>query len=146
VEPVSLGAHLSENPPSQMISLPESSWGAGGDHRIWLNNDTVWMWKEIYAAEKWMEQAAATYKERPDLQELLKQAARELLLMESSDWEFLITTFQARDYGVHRFREHLGRFNSLKYAVEGTGTADLYGIQQLDNLFSELDLSVFRAR
>jgi len=145
VEPVALGAYLAENPPSQMISLPESSWGAGGDSRIWLNNDTVWIWKEIFAAEKWMEQAATAYQDREDLRELLKQAARELLLMESSDWEFLITTFQARDYGVHRFNEHLGRFTALKNAVEGNGTVDLYGIQQIDNLFSELDISVYRA-
>ena len=144
VEPVSLGAHISENPPTQMISLPESSWGAGGDHRIWLNNDTVWIWKDIHSAEKWMEQAATTYKDREDVRELLKQAARELLLMESSDWEFLITTFQARDYGVLRFKEHLDRFNSLKNAVEGNGTADLHGIQQIDNLFPELDISVYK--
>ena len=143
VEPLSLGAYLSENPPSQMISLPESSWGAGGDHRIWQNNDTAWIWNEIYSAEKWMEQAASAYKDREDQKELLRQAARELLLMESSDWEFLITTFQARDYGVNRFREHLGRFNSLKHAMEGSGTADLFGIQQVDNLFPELDVSVY---
>jgi len=145
VEPVSLGAYLAENPPSQMISLPPSSWGAGGDDRIWLNNDTGWIWKEIHGAERWMEQAAAAYKDREDLRELLEQAARELLLMESSDWEFLITTNQARDYGVSRFREHLGRFNSLKHAVEGSGAADLYGIRQLDNLFPELDVSVYLA-
>jgi 1,4-alpha-glucan branching enzyme len=145
VEPLSLGAYLSEHPPSQMISLPESSWGAGGDHRIWLNNDTVWIWQEIYAAEKWMEHAVAEYRGREDLKELLRQAARELLLMESSDWEFLITTFQARDYGVNRFNDHLGRFNALRHAIEGKGTADLYGIQQLDNLFAEIDISVYEA-
>jgi 1,4-alpha-glucan branching enzyme len=74
---------------------------------------------------------------------MLRQAARELLLMESSDWEFLITTFQARDYGVNRFNDHLGRFKALKNAVEGKGTADLYGIQQLDNLFPDIDASVY---
>jgi 1,4-alpha-glucan branching enzyme len=143
VEPVALGAYLAEHPPTQMISLPESSWGAGGDHRIWLNLDTVWIWNEIHEAEKWMEHAAGAYRDREDLRGMLRQAARELLLMESSDWEFLITTFQARDYGVNRFNDHLGRFKALKNAVEGKGTADLYGIQQLDNLFPDIDASVY---
>jgi len=144
VEPVSLGAYLDEHPPSEMISLPESSWGAGGDHRIWLNGGTSWMWRKIWDAERWMEHAAASYRDRPDLRELLSQAARELLLLESSDWEFLVTTYQARDYAIDRFNGHLGRFNALRGAIEGRGTVDLEGIRRVDELFSELDLSAYR--
>ena len=144
IEPVSPGAYLERCQPTQVISLPESSWGAGGDHRIWLNPDTVWLWKELYMAEAWMEKAAQSCADRPELGAYLEQAGRELLLMESSDWEFLITTFQARDYAVRRFREHLDRFNALKAAVEGTGTADLKGISEQDRLFPELDVSLWR--
>src|SRR4029078_4660349 len=32
------------HPPRQVLSLPESSWGAGGGHFTWLNEDTEWMW------------------------------------------------------------------------------------------------------
>jgi 1,4-alpha-glucan branching enzyme len=144
VEPLSPGAYLSGNPPTQTIALPESSWGAGGDHRIWLNPDTMWIWKEVRNAERWMEEAARRYGGIADAGPLLRQAARELLLMESSDWEFLITTFQARDYAVGRFREHLGRFNALKAAVEGAGTVDIQGLQELDNIFPQIDPSVYR--
>jgi len=50
---------------------------------------------------------------------LLKQAARELLLLESSDWPFLVTTGQAKDYGIERFNSHLERFNGLAEMAEG---------------------------
>jgi 1,4-alpha-glucan branching enzyme len=158
VEVTSLGAFLAQNPPTQRISLPESSWGAGGDHRIWLNPDTMWIWKEVRMAERWLLDAVqderpppegggllSDQNDAPPRGELLKQAARELLLMQSSDWEFLITTFQARDYAVSRFRDHLERFTALKAAVEGTGTADLKQFQDQDNIFPQLDLSVYRA-
>lgn len=145
VEVTSLGAYLDQNPPTQMISLPESSWGAGGDHRIWLNPDTLWIWKEVHGAERWMLDAANRYTEQGEMRPALEQAARELLLMESSDWEFLITTFQARDYAVNRFREHLGRFNELKAAIEGKGAADIHGIREQDNIFPDLDLSAYQA-
>ena len=144
VEPVALGAYLAENPPAQFITMPESSWGAGGDNRIWMNKDTGWIWNDIHAAERWMEEAAGKFGAMPEKKELLQQAARELLLMESSDWEFLITTYQARDYAVKRFREHLARFDALRKALEGSGTADLRDIREHDNLFPELDISVYR--
>ena len=37
---------------------------------------------------------------------ILAQAARELLLAQSSDWQFIISTGAAADYGERRFREH----------------------------------------
>ena len=146
VEVTSLGAYLAQNPPGQRISLPESSWGAGGDHRIWLNPDTIWIWKEVREAERWMEDAARRFGGRTELAGLLGQAARELLLMESSDWEFLITTFQARDYAINRFREHLERFNAVKDAVQGQKKAQLERICELDNLFPKIDISLYGKR
>src|SRR5207244_8918816 len=44
---------------------------------------------------------------------LAKQMCRELLLLESSDWQFLITTAAARDYAEMRFDTHLQQFRDL---------------------------------
>ncbi|MGQ9582660.1 MAG: glycoside hydrolase family 57 protein [Thermoplasmatota archaeon] len=142
VTPLSLSAYLSESPPAEAISLPESSWGAGGDHRVWLNPETEWMWREIYDAERWMESAVRRFRGTGSSGHI-EQAVRELMLMESSDWEFLITTFQAREYAVSRFRTHLERFNSLRAALEGAGGADLDRLRDADNIFEELDVSVY---
>ena len=44
---------------------------------------------------------------------MLAQATRELLLLESSDWQFLITTQAARDYAERRVAEHYAEFKRL---------------------------------
>jgi len=44
---------------------------------------------------------------------VLTQAARELLLLQSSDWQFLITTGTASDYAERRVAEHYADFKRL---------------------------------
>jgi 1,4-alpha-glucan branching enzyme len=44
----------------------------------------------------------------------VQQLCRELLLLESSDWQFLITTGAARDYAEMRFLTHNDQFLELK--------------------------------
>jgi 1,4-alpha-glucan branching enzyme len=49
----------------------------------------------------------------PDFRRVLAQASRELLLLQASDWQFLITTWAARDYAERRVAEHYAEFKSL---------------------------------
>ena len=49
----------------------------------------------------------------PTLKRVLAQATRELLLLQSSDWQFLITTGAARDYAERRVAEHYAEFKRL---------------------------------
>jgi 1,4-alpha-glucan branching enzyme len=100
--------------PDRVMVLPESSWGAGGGHFTWLNPETEWMWPVVHAAERRMEELVATFPDAQGEQErALNQVARELLLLQSSDWPFLVTTGQAKDYAVKRFNQHVDRFNEL---------------------------------
>ena len=72
------------------------------------------MWPVIHEAEATMERLVALYPAAGGAQQaVLNQAARELLLLESSDWPFLVTTGQAKEYAVQRFTEHVDRFNAL---------------------------------
>jgi 1,4-alpha-glucan branching enzyme len=77
----------------------------------------------------------------------LDQAARELLLLQSSDWPFLISTAQAREYAVERFRSHLERFESLVDSVErGSPDAEMTSrLWERDRVFPEIDYRWFRA-
>lgn len=110
--------YLSANPPTQVISLPEGSWGEGGYHWIWLNEWTAWTWEKIYEAEQKMVQLAQTYADVPQTATLLKQAARELLLLESSDWQFSISTFSSRDYAEQRINYHSEKFLQIAVLIE----------------------------
>ncbi len=75
----------------------------------------------------------------------LNQMARENLLLQSSDWPFLITTWQAKDYATDRFREHVDRFEKIADMIE-SGNIDeaaLKEIESIDNCFSEIDYRVY---
>jgi len=78
----------------------------------------------------------------------LSQAARELLLMQSSDWPFLVTTGQAREYAIVRFNEHLERFNHLAELAEaGQADPDLAAeFYERDKLFPNIDYRWFGDR
>ena len=120
MESATMSEYYEQYPPSQVVSLPEGSWGQGGFHWIWLNDWTTWTWKHVYADEKLMQEAAAKHAGRADepLASLLKQLARELVLLESSDWQFLISTWSARDYAEMRFTQHHEDFLTLLKLVE----------------------------
>ena len=80
----------------------------------------------------------------------LNQAAREVVLLEASDWEFLYTTGQARQYATDRFVEHVNRFNDLATALEegnavtANRLAQEYG--ERDNPFPDMDYRLFARR
>ncbi len=114
VTPVTLAEALNVVPPRATLSLPEGSWGEGGDHRVWLNRDTEWTWDRVYSAEAELsEHLKAGTDSPPDLARVLAQATRELLLLQASDWQFLITTGAARDYAERRVAEHYAEFKRL---------------------------------
>jgi 1,4-alpha-glucan branching enzyme len=58
------------------------------------------------------------WRERPELKDILVKAARELLLLQASDWPFVISRDQAVDYGIKRFMQHTGRFECLADIAE----------------------------
>jgi 1,4-alpha-glucan branching enzyme len=110
------GAYLDRHPPAGFLELPEGSWGKGGKHEVWLNPDTAWTWTHIYAAEERIRAIASrdTWRCGGTGERIVKQLCRELLLLESSDWQFLITTESARDYAEARFMTHLDQLKELE--------------------------------
>ncbi len=119
IEVGTLGACLEQHPPTEAITLLEGSWGEGGDHRVWLNRDTEWTWEMAYAAEEefWTLAGGITWDGHPLRQRVLAQLARELLLLQASDWQFLITTWAARNYAETRFAEHYAHFTRLSHLM-----------------------------
>lgn len=153
IEPVSGGDVVDDHPARHMIALPEGSWGEGGYHYVWINDGNIWTWKELYPAERRLRKMAREYDGGPAT-EIVVQAARELLLAEASDWQFLISTFSARDYAEIRFQDHLDRFNRLADLADGVhagrplGGEDarfLADCQEKDAPFPFLDLSLWKS-
>ena len=139
VRPATGSSVLRARPPRTVVSLPEGSWGEGGFHGIWLNEETSWIWERIYR----IEDEAAALPARADAR-LLKQFLREKLLLESSDWPFLISTWSARDYAQNRAAEHYERARALAGWIRagrplaGGETALLDTWEKEDGLFDEV--------
>lgn len=143
---------VDEFTPPGVLDLPESSWGEGGGHDTWLNDETRWMWPKIHAAERRIEDIVARNSNADPTNALLGQLARELLLLESSDWPFLVTTGQAKEYATKRFNDHLRRFEQLAELAERGNDlveaerARLAELQEKDNPFATIDFRVFAER
>ncbi|MEQ1935853.1 MAG: DUF1957 domain-containing protein, partial [Fimbriimonadaceae bacterium] len=120
---------------------------------VWLNDANFWTWEKLYRAEQ---RLVNLLKDDPtsDLErELLEQAARELLLAQSSDWQFLISTFSASDYSEVRIQDHLDRFNMLatmsqeiRNGNELSESEKTYfkDCKDKDNPFADIDLSLWQ--
>ena len=90
-----------------------------------------------------MTELARRYRETTDpmIDRTLKQAARELLLAQASDWAFLIKTNSAPDYATQRTKNHLLRFNRFHEQL-GSGEIDfdfLGECEEQANLFPNLN-------
>jgi len=149
VTAATLSEALAGVPPRATLALPEGSWGEGGDHRVWLNRDTEWTWDRVYSAEaEWAALLAAARGPKGDLARALTQATRELLLLQASDWPFLITTGTARDYAERRVAEHYAEFKRLFEMARGLASGeplspdDAHSLRRLereDFCFPDLD-------
>ena len=124
---------------------------------MWLNPDTSWTWAQIYAAEERVRSIASRDRWRDGGlgERILRQLCRELLLLESSDWQFLITTEAARDYAEMRFLTHLDQLHALETVwneFETTGGLGpdaherLRSIEVRDNIFPDIDPGLWARR
>ncbi len=75
----------------------------------------------------------------------LNQAARELLLAQSSDWLFIITNNTMVDYAHRRIKDHIGRFTRL-YNELNSNKIDrkfLKEIEEKDCVFPDIDYRIY---
>src|SRR5205814_484049 len=106
--------YLEFHPVNQIATPAASSWGEGGHLSVWLNEKTAWIYPHLAAAQERMTELARRFVQPAPLeQRALKQAARELLLAQSSDWPFIIRTGTSPGYARQRISDHLARFTTL---------------------------------
>ena len=153
---ISCPDYLAQYPRAGSIAMPEGSWGAEGNNQVWLNPETGWTYTHIYPAEIYVRElcTAGRWQDSAQAKEIVQQLCRELLLLESSDWQFLITTGAARDYAELRFVTHNEQFLELKriwqsFEADGrlneSDSARLQAIQERDGIFPDLDPSFWAA-
>ena len=75
----------------------------------------------------------------------LKQAARELLLAQSSDWAFIMKTGTMVEYACERTKVHVLNFNHLYEQLKKNELDDawLSQVERRHNLFPNMDYRVY---
>jgi len=131
IQPATGARHLEAHPPRAAIRLPWGSWGANGDSSMWLSEQTAWTWERLWPLEQSFWDAAPAALAAPAARPVLAQAARELLLAQSSDWQFIISTGAAADYAEKRFNEHCDDAEKLIAALGPGREGDLESAQRL---------------
>ena len=141
-----VAGRLEAHPPRERIALAEGSWGKNNDHATWLAPQTQWMWDGIRSVTSRVRTLADDPPRDAFRKRAADQALRELLLLESSDWPFLVTTGQAGDYAAERFRSHAQRLQRcLDLAARGAGDdqVELRSLERVDNPFPDARIEDF---
>jgi 1,4-alpha-glucan branching enzyme len=119
-----------------------SSWGEEGYWKVWLNESNEWIYPHLDVAQERMTALARRYPKAggPTLR-ALKQAGRELLLAQASDWPFILRTGTSPDYARKRVKDHLLRFIALHEMLTSTKVDEpwLAQVEAMDNLFPDIN-------
>src|SRR5204863_9624198 len=98
---------------------------------VWLNETNEWIYPQLQVAQQRMTELVKRFGDRsssgaqatetlaaqplpvPLLDRALRQAGRELLLAQASDWPFILRTGTSPEYARKRVTEHLLNFSKL---------------------------------
>jgi 1,4-alpha-glucan branching enzyme len=137
--------YLEKHPRLQVVKPAASSWGYQGWNEVWLNESNDWIYRLLHQASDKMVALAEGRKRDALSLRALKQAGRELLLAQSSDWAFIMKTGTMAEYASRRTRDHLERFHQLTDMVE-QNTMDESVVsehEQRHPIFPSIDPSIF---
>jgi 1,4-alpha-glucan branching enzyme len=146
VAPITPSEYLRLHPSNQVAQPCTSSWGYRGYAEYWLNGSNDWIYRHMHKAGERMVELARTF---PDAQGMrrraLNQAARELVLLQSSDWAFIMKTGTMVPYATKRVLDHTNNFTAL---YDGLRKGDmneqwLKGLEEKNNIFPTLDYRVY---
>ncbi len=133
--------------PRNQVSVPSmSSWGYKGYNEVWLEGSNDWIYRHLHQlSDRMVELAAGFPGAQGDLKRALNQAARELLLLQSSDWAFIMKTGTMVNYAVKRTKNHIHRFNNLYEQIKYNRIDPGYlrQLEEKDNIFPEINYEVY---
>jgi 1,4-alpha-glucan branching enzyme len=144
--PITPSGYLREYPTNQVATPCASSWGEKGYFEFWCEGSNAWVYPHLHKMAERMCELARRFPEADGVQRrALNQAAREVMLAQSSDWAFIMRTGTTVPYAVKRTLDHVARFTAL-YQELTTNAIDepvLAEVESRDNLFPEIDYRVY---
>lgn len=147
IELITPSDYLDRYPVNQVVELCPSTWGRNSTNEVWVNGRNDYIYRHLHAAARRMRTLAQEDLPRRTLrQRAIRQAARELLLAQASDWAFMMNDSNTAEYGHARFREHMLNFLGLYRQIHADriDRAWLERLESTDNLFPNINLEHFR--
>ncbi|HEX3346034.1 MAG TPA: 1,4-alpha-glucan branching protein domain-containing protein [Polyangiaceae bacterium] len=151
VEPITLREYLVRHPVCVRATPSASSWGAGGYGEVWVGPEAAPTWRHVHHATRYAKRLVDDHRGADGLRgEALDQVIRELLLLQSSDWPFILKMATATRYAEARIRSHVHRLRHLGHLVEtgrieGDDAAWLADVRRRDNFLAGMRGAELRA-
>lgn len=139
--------YIDRYPNIQVSSPCRSSWGANGYSGVWLNPTNDYAHRHLHKAGDRMVELATNYPNAEGIvKDALNQAARELLLAQTSCWLFIITNGTMVDYAKSRIKTYIGRFTKLYSQIKKNEIDEkfLKDIQEKDCIFPDIDYHIYK--
>jgi 1,4-alpha-glucan branching enzyme len=138
--------YLGMHKDNQVQQPSMSSWGDKGYNDVWLNGSNDWIYRHLHKASARMIELARINPSSAGIKKrALNQAARELLLAQSSDWAFIMTAGTTVPYAHKRTKDHINNFGKLYDQVK-SGRIDVKFLADLEwknNIFPNIDYRAY---
>ena len=139
-----------QNLSSIQITTPGfSSCGANGYAETWLDVSNDWIYRHLERSMERMTELAERFPDDTGLKErALNQAAREILLAQSSDWPSLLYRQESKEYARTQAENALRNFTTIYEALGSNyiSTEWLTSLERRHNLFPNINYRVFRRK
>jgi 1,4-alpha-glucan branching enzyme len=146
VAPITPSGYLAEYPTNQVSTPSLSSWGQNGYGDYWCNGSNGWVYRHLHKMAERMVELAHKFPNATGLERrALDQAAREVMLAQSSDWAFIMKAGTTVPYATKRTVDHVRRFTRI-YDGMLAGRLDaawIAEVERRDNLFPEIDYRLY---
>ena len=140
------GDYLKKYPCNQVVRPCPSTWGNKGYNEVWLCRENDWVYRHLHIAASRMVELAGEHAHAGGLKErAVKQAARELLLAQSSDWAFIMHTGTMVDYAIRRTKQHVQNFLRLYDQIKNNSLDESFvgDLEYRNNIFPNINIHHF---
>jgi len=135
---------------SLQVVIPEfSSIGFNGYAETWLDASNDWIYRHLARSMERMTELAERFPDDTGLKErALNQAAREILIAQSSDWPALLYRQDSTEYARNQVENALRNFTTIYEALGSNyiSTEWLTSLERRHNIFPNINYRVFRRK
>ncbi len=147
VKTITMPQYLDKHTKIQISQPSLSSWGLKGYAECWLEGSNDWIYRHLLEGSDRMVELARNFGDNGDAlrRRALNQAARELMLAQSSDWAFIMKTGTVVEYACERTKVHVLNLNHLYEQIKKNEIDEpwLAEIERRHDLFPGIDYRVY---